>query len=218
MAGDAQRRRWKPRGAVVLHCVSGALHARPLSWLRSRPSRPCPKQCPSVQFSLTQIALSFPPIRSRESLTSESWSVVGRVSPARGQSPFPPPFSVAELGAPTVCRPRAQTEPAWTSADELVSPSIVLFRSGQVSLRPRRCFRTRVARRAPGWVRVRGAPPVVSGGGFPSPASGPGGTPCPAGGAAAERARGGETQAFLVEFSPPAASSALMPGILVYIS
>lgn len=48
-------------------------------------------------------------------------------------------------------------EPARTPADKLVSPSIVLFRAGQVSLRPsRRRFRTRGAPWAP--LRGQGSP------------------------------------------------------------
>lgn len=88
--------------------------------------------------------------RRRGTLTPKCRSEAGR-SPGRSESPLPFFPSSAELREPRrEPRPGGQMEPARTPADKLVSPSIALFRSGQVSLRPsRRRFGARGAPWAP---------------------------------------------------------------------
>lgn len=71
-------------------------------------------------------------------------------------------------------------EPARAPEGKLVSPSIALFRSSQVSLGPRTALpHQRDSQGSPGWVRVLRLLPAPPDGGFPSAASRPEESPRP---------------------------------------
>lgn len=172
--GRRSRRSRGGAGGRGCRCPRGAWGPRSISAGVSlgvpRLSRVCPCLCQSVGPSPPQPTLSVPP-------TSQARTPDPSVQEGRSESPLSLlalfPRSCGSSGHNPA---QAADEPARTPADELVSPSIALFRSGQVSLLPLPTAfpYPRGSQGSPCGVRVRLAPPSASGGGFPSAALGPG--------------------------------------------